>query len=58
MENMFAYCYSLTNLNLSNFNTQKVTYMGSMFNGCKSLAKGNIITKDSKILKEFEKYHN
>ena len=31
---MFYYCNSLTSLNLSNFNTSKVTDMGGMFNGC------------------------
>ena len=51
---MFNFCESLTNLNLSNFNTQNVTNMSGMFNFCNSLTKENIITKDNKILKEFE----
>ena len=34
---MFAYCSSLSNINLSNFNTQNVTDMSWMFYGCKSL---------------------
>ena len=46
MSYMFYYCNSLTNLNLSNFNTQNVTDMRSMFYECNSLIKKNIITKD------------
>ena len=52
---MFSGCRSLTNLNLSNFNTQNVTDMSSMFSGCKSLNKKNLITKDNKVLEEFNK---
>ena len=37
MENMFDKCSSLTNLNLSSFNTQKVTKMNFMFCNCSSL---------------------
>ena len=51
---MFYDCKSLTNLDLSNFNTQNVTNMGEMFSGCNSLKKDHIITKDKKILEEFE----
>ena len=51
---MFYDCSSLTNINLSNFNTQNVTNMSHMFSGCSSLKKKNIITKDKKILDEFE----
>ena len=48
---MFFECSSLTNINLSNFNTNKVTTdMGGMFSGCSSLKKENIITKDKRIL--------
>ena len=54
MSSMFAGCNSLTNLNLSNFNTQNVTNMSYMFLGCQSLTKENLITKNNKILKEFE----
>ena len=39
---MFAYCYSLTNINLTNFNTQNVTNMSNMFNGCPSLTNINL----------------
>ena len=54
MSSMFCYCYSLTNLNLENFNTKNIAHMNGMFKGCNSLKKDNIITKDDKILKEFE----
>ena len=34
---MFDGCSSLTNIDLSNFNTNNVNYMGFMFYGCSSL---------------------
>ena len=49
---MFYECESLTNINLSNFNTQNVTDMSGMFDGCNSLRKENVITNDEKILNE------
>ena len=49
---MFYDCTSLTNLNLSNFNTQNVTNMSGMFLGCNSLNKKNLITKDNKVLNQ------
>ena len=52
MFGMFFNCDSLTNLNLSNFNTQNVTNMYGMFYGCESST--NLITKDNKILEEFK----
>ena len=55
MSSMFRDCNSLTNLNLSNFNTQNVTYMSGMFIDCTSLKKKNLITKDNKVLKEYDK---
>ena len=42
MGSMFSECKSLTNLNLSNFNTQNVTNMGSMLSECKSLTNLNL----------------
>ena len=57
MNDMFSCCSSLININLSNFNTQNVTNMGGIsgiFFNCKSLSKNNIITKDNKILNEFD----
>ena len=53
MNYMFFDCSRLTNLNLSNFNTQNVKYMTYIFLGCNSLAKKNITANDNKILKEF-----
>ena len=40
---MFSYCHSLTNLDLSNFNTQNATDMNHMFSGCNSLSGSTII---------------
>ena len=37
MSDMFKYCSSLTNIDLSSFNTQNVTDMNGMFSNCSSL---------------------
>ena len=42
MSYRFYNCYSLKNLNLSNFNTQNVTNMIDMFSGCNSLTNLNL----------------
>jgi surface protein len=42
MENMFDGCLSLTNIDLSNFNTKNVNDMKCMFNGCSSLTTLNL----------------
>ena len=34
---MFRSCFGLTSLEVSNFNTRKVSYMYSMFSGCSAL---------------------
>ena len=39
---MFSKCYLLENLNVSNFNTENVTYMPDMFSECCSLKDLNI----------------
>ena len=39
---MFSDCESLTNLNLSNFNTQNVKNMNGMFSDCESLTNLNL----------------
>ena len=57
MNGMFSNCKSLISLDLSNFNNQNVTNILLMFCNCESLKKENIITKDDKILKEFEWLH-
>ena len=54
MSGMFFSCEKLKKLNLSNFNTQNVTNMNNMFNHCRDLEKKNFITKDKKILNNFD----
>ena len=44
-------CSSLKELNLSNFNTNNVNYMGYMFNGCSEQLK-NKIKSEYKNIKE------
>ena len=39
---LFSDCFSLTSLNLSNFDTSKVTDMRAMFYGCSKLTLLNI----------------
>ena len=51
---MFYRCSSLNNIDLSNFNTQNVKHMSGIFDGCSSLRKKNVITKDNKILELFK----
>ena len=43
MSMMFWGCSSLKELNLSNFNTSKVTNMESMFSNCNSLENLNFL---------------
>ena len=43
MSYMFYECSSLEELNLSNFNTNKVTNMYGMFLGCSSLKELNLL---------------
>ena len=50
---MFRGCSSLTNINLSNFNTQNVKYMSGMFSGCSSLTNLNLINNDKRIINQF-----
>ena len=54
MSYMFENCKSLTHLNLSNFNTQNAIDIIGMFFNCSSLKINNIITKDKKILDEYD----
>ena len=51
---MFYECNKLTNINLSNFNTNNVTNMLGMFDGCFKLNKNNVIVKDKRILEKLE----
>ena len=52
MNFMFYGCSSLTNIDLSNFNTNKVRDMKGMFYGCGKLNRNGIITKDKKVLEQ------
>ena len=50
---MFCNCSSLTNLDLSNFNTPDDTDMGTMFFGCSSLKMEKIITRDERVFDQY-----
>ena len=39
MNDMFGHCYNIIELDLSNFDTSKVTTMGAMFGNCKNLTE-------------------
>ena len=45
LNNIFSDCTNLTNIDLSNFNTQNVTDMSGMFLGCNSLTNIILILK-------------
>ena len=49
---MFGNCKSLTNINLSNFNTNKNVNMTNIILGCVSLKKDGVITYNDEILKQ------
>ena len=51
MSDMLYKCSSLSSLNLSNFNTNNVTYMSDMFYGMNMSC--NLIFNDDNILIEF-----
>ena len=57
MNGMFAGCSSLTKINLSNFNTNKVIDMSNILYGTYILKRENVISTDNKILKEFDASH-
>ena len=42
INNIFSDCFSLINLDLSNFNTQNATHMNGMFSNCSSLVNLNL----------------
>ena len=52
MSGMFSGCSNLTNLDLSNFNTQNDKYMSKMFGGWSNLQLSNIICYGKKIIEE------
>ena len=49
---MFNECHSLKELNLSNFNTNNVTNMKLMFNGCSEQLKSKIKSEYKNIKEE------
>ena len=53
MSAMFSGCSSLTSLNLSNFNTNNVTYMGAMLYGINKKSC-NLICNNSVIRNQFK----
>ena len=55
---MFEYCSSLTSLDLSNFNTSKVTNMSDMFYGCKALTSLNISSFNMSNVTDFTSMFN
>ena len=52
MESMFYSCYSLTNIDLHYFNTNKVTTMFRMFDSCKSLTSLNLSEFDTSQVRD------
>jgi surface protein len=42
MSGMFSGCSSLKELNVSNFNTNNVTYISGMFSGCTDIFQNKI----------------
>ena len=55
---MFSDCVSLTSLDLSNFDTSKVTDMEFLFNNCISLVSINICNFNTKNTKLFKNMFN
>ena len=51
---MFYACSSINQLDLSNFNTNKVKNMYNMFNGCSSLKELNISNFNFKNVKDMK----
>lgn len=52
MNSMFAYCKSLTSLDVSNWNTEKVTSIRAMFSGCSSLTTLDLSNWDTSNVTE------
>lgn len=53
MESFFNYCESLNSVNLSKFDTSKVTSMNYMFYNCRKLTSLNIASFDTQQCKSF-----
>ena len=58
MNYMFSHCSLLKELNISNFNTNNVTYMNSMFSGCSSLKELNLSNFNTNKFKKYGMYHS
>ena len=59
MNGMFNDCKSLVSLDLSKFNTTKVTDMSQMFNGCSSLVSLNISNFNTdKVTNNYQIFNN
>ena len=52
MSHMFGGCYALKKIDLSNFNTNKVTNMFAMFDGCSEEIKKKIKDQIKNIKEE------
>ena len=55
MNNLFEQCWSLTTLDLSNFNTQNLKYMKGMFINCWSLKSVDLSSFDVSLVEDLEK---
>ena len=53
-ENMFKDCTSITEINLSNFNTSYIISMESMFEGCSSLTSLDLSNFNTKLVKRMD----
>ena len=58
MSALFSGCSSLKELNLNNFNTNKVTNMGSIFSGCSSLKELNLNNFNTNKIKDMSHMFN
>lgn len=58
MSSMFDYCYSLTNLDVSNFNTTKVTKMRRLFYNCYNLTALDVSNFNTSNVTDMESMFN
>ena len=56
MSGMFFHCESLTDINLSNFNTQNIDNMSQMFYECNSLRNLNLSDFNTKNVTNMKLY--
>ena len=55
---MLSGCENLIKVNLSSFKIAKTTKLMGLFYQCSKLKKGGIITKEKRILEQYEKDTN